>query len=73
MPDVCCAIGCTNRRKKGDVKPFYTIPKEKTLREKWIAAIKRKDWKDEQIRNARVCGDHFITGILIQNYLVCIC
>ena len=64
MPDVCCAVGCTNRRKKGDNKPFYSIPAndKPKLRKKWLDAISRIDWPDNQIKNAKLCGDHFISG-----------
>lgn len=63
MPDTCCAVGCTNRRIKGGI-PFYRIPskKHKERRERWIAAIRREEWSEEQIKNARLCGAHFISG-----------
>ena len=44
--------------------PFYRIPSKKKVekRQKWLAAIKREDWDEEKIKNARLCGEHFITG-----------
>ena len=67
MPDSCCAYGCTNRREeKGDLT-FYAIPRgnkeeQQELREKLVEACKRENWSEQQINNARICGDHFITG-----------
>ena len=69
MPDSCCAVGCTNRRRKGDKSlSFYRIPSSSDNEEKakrrtlWITAIKRKNWSDELIDNARICSAHFISG-----------
>ena len=66
MPDTCCAVGCTNRRSDKESRPFYRFPsksgKKVELRKKWIQACKRDQWPEEKIENARICGDHFITG-----------
>ena len=66
MPDTCCAVGCTNRREKNGL-PFYRIPtkKREEKRKRWIAAIKREHWPEEQINKARLCGAHFISGSYI--------
>ena len=61
MPDTCCAVGCTNRRTAGGI-PFYRIPVDKKRREKWLNAIKRDQWNEKMISNARLCGSHFISG-----------
>ena len=71
MVDHSCAIGCQNSRKKnkeGVSKKnfkFYRIPKakkNKKQRELWIKNIKRADWPERKINNARICSDHFISG-----------
>ena len=66
MPDFCCAVGCKNVRKKGDdSRSFYRIPDEKKnpkLRSLWLTAINRK-WSEKSISCARLCSDHFISGI----------
>ena len=62
MPNVCCAVGY--KTIKGDNKSFYSIPgKDKPkLRKRWLDAISRKDWPDSQIKKAKICSDHFISG-----------
>ena len=44
----CCAVNCTNRKTKNNELAFYRIPKTKERREKWLQAIKRKGWGNEQ-------------------------
>ena len=63
MPDHCCAVGCTNKRKKGETKVFYRIPsvtKNIKQTELWITAIRRERWPEKSINVARICSDHFI-------------
>ena len=67
MPDSCYAYGCTNRREENGDLTFYAIPRgnkeeQQELREKLVEACKRENWSEQQINNARICGDHFITG-----------
>ena len=67
MPDSCCAPGCSNRRIPGSSLSFYRIPsgdseKEKERKLKWLNAIHRDKWSEEEIRNARLCSVHFISG-----------
>ena len=71
MPDFCCAFGCSNKRKKGSKSniiyyriPFGAYPESESvsLRKKWIAAIRRENWRDDQIDNSRICSKHFISG-----------
>ncbi|XP_056152613.1 uncharacterized protein LOC130127078 isoform X4 [Lampris incognitus] len=71
MPHSCCAVGCTNRKDgKNKHLHFYRVPKgktpfEKRRRQAWIHAIRREDWKmwsEDQISNAKICGEHFISG-----------
>uniref|UniRef100_A0A8C9YR28 THAP-type domain-containing protein n=1 Tax=Sander lucioperca TaxID=283035 RepID=A0A8C9YR28_SANLU len=44
MPAICCAIGCNNSRKRNPELVFYSIPKEKDRRKKWLAVIRRDHW-----------------------------
>ena len=69
MPDFCCAFGCSNKRKTGSKSnisyyriPFGTDPESLSLRKRWIAAIRRENWTDDQIDNSRICSKHFISG-----------
>ena len=64
MPSACCAVGCTNRKTKDSSLVFYRIPSKQNLerRKKWVNAVGRKDWSEEQIDNARLCSMHFISG-----------
>ena len=61
MPDSCCAVGCSNRRKKNGI-PFYGFPKNSKKRQLWVNAVGRKDWSESSIEKARLCGEHFISG-----------
>ena len=73
MPTSCCAVGCSNRHKKGSNLVFYKIPSGRTpfeakRRSDWIKAIKRKDWEtwdDDKISKERICGAHFLCCIII--------
>ena len=40
----CCAVGCTNRYKKGTNQSFYRFPVEPNRRARWTAAVNRKNW-----------------------------
>ena len=69
MPNFCCAFGCSNKRKTGSKSnisyyriPFGTDPENLSLRKRWIAAIRRENWTDDQIDNSRICSNHFISG-----------
>ena len=67
MGDNCCAVGCSNTRNKYPELSFYRIPKGKTVfernrRELWLKALRRKDWPEHQIDNAKLCSKHFISG-----------
>ncbi|KAG5263786.1 hypothetical protein AALO_G00268550 [Alosa alosa] len=62
----CCVNGCTNRYSTGGLK-FYRIPTgsrpfQSNRRRLWLQAIKREDWNENIIKNARVCSAHFISG-----------
>ena len=66
MPS-CCVVGCQNRSTKIKGLNFYRIPSGKrpfnaNRRRLWLQAIKRVDWTEDIIKNARICGAHFISG-----------
>ena len=56
----CCVPGCYSNRKKNKEKSFHKFPKEKLAREKWINAIKRKDFIPTD--HHHVCSNHFKGG-----------
>ena len=41
-------------------KRFYSFPKDDELRDRWTAAVSRKDWRPTKY--TKICSDHFITG-----------
>ncbi|KAK0132476.1 hypothetical protein N1851_032654 [Merluccius polli] len=62
----CCVYGCTNRYSTSGLK-FYRIPTgsrpfQSNRRRLWLQAIKRVDWNEDIIKNARVCSAHFISA-----------
>ncbi|KAK0154184.1 hypothetical protein N1851_003730 [Merluccius polli] len=64
----CCVYGCTNRYSTSGLK-FYRIPTgsrpfQSNRRRLWLQAIKRVDWNEDRIKNARVCSAHFISGTI---------
>ena len=60
MVKSCCAVGCSNRYSKGCGISFYRFPTDAAKRNKWIAAIRRKDW--EPTEHSWLCSAHFING-----------
>lgn len=74
MPHFCCVVNCGSRSNR-DKLLFYPIPKILAFkhkvelnelsafrREQWLNAIRRADFTENKIKNARVCSKHFITG-----------
>ncbi len=64
MP-TCCVVDCENHTSSG-VK-FFRIPAgshpfKKNRRHLWLQAIKRADWDNATIKEARVCSAHLISG-----------
>ncbi len=58
MVQVCVAIGCTSQSKPGSGVSFYRFPHKKPdLLEKWISAIRRKNWLPTQ--HSCICSEHF--------------
>uniref|UniRef100_A0A1X7VJM9 THAP-type domain-containing protein n=1 Tax=Amphimedon queenslandica TaxID=400682 RepID=A0A1X7VJM9_AMPQE len=60
----CCAIGCANRQGKPNVK-FYTFPKNPERKNRWIAAVRRKNWAPS--RFSRICSEHFRNDLRFRN------
>ncbi|XP_067944989.1 THAP domain-containing protein 1-like [Watersipora subatra] len=56
----CCAFGCSNTPAKDSKLSFHTFPSEEKhldRRNKWIDAVKRKDWMPSKY--SVLCSDHF--------------
>ncbi len=56
----CCVPECYNNNKKDKEVSFHKFFKDKLVREKWINAIKRKDFIPTN--HYRVCSNHFMGG-----------
>ena len=59
----CCAFGCRNRMGEHKGLGFFLFlsrPEEKKWREKWIRAVRRKNWWPTKF--SQICGNHFTTG-----------
>ena len=63
MPTHCCVPECTKkgyREDDGSEVSYFVFPKEKTLRKKWIHAIRREEGKHFKIsESTKVCSRHF--------------
>ena len=76
MPESCCAPGCSNRRIPRPFLSFHRTPfgdseKEEECRLKWLNAIRRNKWSEEEIRDVRLCSANFISGTrLLSSYKV---
>jgi len=74
MPSFCSVLGCGKRAERDKVR-FFKIPKalknrgehldalSKGRRLKWVAALKRGDLSETFLNNARICANHFVSGI----------
>ncbi|KAK0140533.1 hypothetical protein N1851_022489 [Merluccius polli] len=64
----CCVYGCTNRYSTSGLKlyriPTGSRPFQSNRRRLWLQAIRRVDWNEDRIRNARVCSAHFVSGTI---------
>ena len=60
MVIICCAVGCTNGKRKDSSLKFYRFPRDSGHRNKWISAINRKDWHPSEYSYA--CSSHFVGG-----------
>ena len=58
MVNSCVAIDCTNKVKAGSGISFHRFPlKKPELLQKWIQAVKRKDWVPNKY--SYICIEHF--------------
>ena len=60
MVKSCCAVGCKNEFRKGGRLSFYKFPADKSVRSKWIAAVKRENWTPSE--HDKLCSEHFVSG-----------
>ena len=60
MPYKCCVPECKGNYKSGPRVAVFSFPKDEDLRQKWIHAIKRKDFFPSKTSKVSL-----ITGILI--------
>ena len=60
MPQTCVVVNCRNRSSKESSTKFFRFPADKEQTERWIAAVKRKNWCPTEY--SRVCSDHFVIG-----------
>ena len=60
MPIPCVAVGCSNNQFRNPNLSFYRFPVDIERRNKWISAVKRKDWTPTHY--SRLCNEHFISG-----------
>ncbi|KAK0151943.1 THAP domain-containing protein 4 [Merluccius polli] len=67
MPAICCAVGCNNSRKRNPGMIFYSLPREKERRYKWLATIRRDLWTPTS--NTLLCSEHFLSGAKQDNPL----
>ena len=61
MGKCCCAVGCTKRCFKGCGFHFYRFHKDSQRRNKWIAAVNKKNW--EPTEYSWICSSHFVGGV----------
>lgn len=56
---ICCVHGCSNRsdRKRKAGISFHKFPRNGSLREEWIKAVERLNWKP--IASSVICSEHF--------------
>ncbi|XP_065225718.1 THAP domain-containing protein 5-like isoform X2 [Planococcus citri] len=61
MVQYCCAVNCTNSSDVNREFIFHSFPnaeKDNERRQKWIHAIKRKNWQPG--KNTKLCSAHFL-------------
>ena len=60
MGKCCCAVGCSNRFRKGCGLQFYRFPVDSDRRDRWIAAVSRRNWQPTEY--TWLCSCHFVGG-----------
>ena len=69
MPNRCTAFGCKSgydNHKPEDRITFHTYPRDQDLREKWISANPRKDFKPSN--TATLCSLHFRDSDFVEKH-----
>ncbi|KAK0149998.1 THAP domain-containing protein 4 [Merluccius polli] len=66
-PGLQPSVGCNNSRKRNPGMIFYSLPREKERRYKWLAAIRRDLWTPTS--NTLLCSEHFLSGAKQDNPL----
>ncbi|XP_065223271.1 uncharacterized protein LOC135847594 [Planococcus citri] len=64
MVSCCSALGCKERATRGSTVTFHRFPRNPDSREKWIRAMKRKNF--EPTKNSRLCEKHFTPECYIE-------
>lgn len=69
MPRNCCVPECKSNynstlKCNGSYVSVFLFPKDDILRQKWIAAIPRKNWTPS--KNSVVCSKHFRTSEIVR-------
>ncbi|XP_045460585.1 ring-infected erythrocyte surface antigen-like isoform X1 [Harmonia axyridis] len=59
MPSSCAAYNCSVRSKKGSGVKFHRFPKNEEIRQKWVTAMRRKDFNPSP--TTVICSNHFKT------------
>ncbi|XP_045460820.1 THAP domain-containing protein 1-like [Harmonia axyridis] len=59
MPSSCASYNCVVRFKKESGVKFHRFPKNEVLKQKWVMAMRRKDYKPSA--TAVICSHHFKT------------
>ena len=64
MVNSCVAIDCKNKVKTGSGTSFHRFPlKKPELLQKWIQAVKRKDWVSKKY--SYICSEYFETSCFV--------
>lgn len=67
----CAAFGCTNRpQKKVPGITFHKFPKDATLRNEWLLAIRRVNFRPTKY--SRLCSEHFSEDQIDRTSLACV-
>ncbi|GFW08220.1 THAP-type domain-containing protein [Trichonephila clavipes] len=67
----CAAFGCTNRpQKKVHGITFHKFPNDATLRNEWLLAIRRVNFRPSKY--SRLCSEHFSEDQIDRTSLACV-
>nr|CAH7721760.1 unnamed protein product [Callosobruchus chinensis] len=63
MPHSCCVPKCNGNTKHGLKVHMFGFPSDPILRQKWIAAVSRENFRP--VLSSKVCNLHFIPEHLV--------